>query len=233
MCGRFTQTHSNFEIANTFNLSDLPQIKPRYNIAPSQEVATIIASDLNNSRQFQWLRWGLIPHWSARESIGHKLINARAETVREKPAFKTAFQHHRCLIIADGFYEWQPLPSQDRDRRQTKTTKQPFHIRRINFQLWAFAGLWSTWTNSQGTNLYTCTILTTTANKTLMPIHKRMPLILNPQDYDLWLDRNLTNSNLLTSILNSSYSHPLHADPVTTLVNNPRNDSPDCLSRSD
>ncbi len=219
MCGRFTSYHSRSEIADIFNLIDVPQLEPRYNIAPTQQVAAIVHSDGIISRQFKWLRWGLIPHWAAQQSIGNRLINARAETVAHKPSFRSAFRHRRCLIIADGFYEWQ----------QKGNGKQPFYIQQIDRSPFAFAGLWSTWTAPDGEIISTCTIITTSANEFMMPIHKRMPVILNSLDYDLWLDSSVQKPELYESLLLPNNSYQLKASPVSTKVNNARNDTPECL----
>jgi putative SOS response-associated peptidase YedK len=215
MCGRFTSYHSSSEIAKAFNLADVPELEPRYNIAPTTEVATIIRAE---NREFKWLRWGLIPHWAKDKSIGNKLINARAETVAEKPSFKSAFKHSRCLIIASGFYEWQ---------RQEKG-KQPFLIQRTDNLPFAFAGLWSSW-NKDGETIDSCTIITTEANKIMIPIHQRMPVILKSDDYDLWLDSTVRQPELLQPLLQPFDSDLLKAHPVTTKVNNPRNDSLECI----
>lgn len=219
MCGRFTSYHSSSEIAKAFNLADVPEFKARYNIAPTTEVATVIGSDISRKREFKWLRWGLIPHWAKDKSIGNKLINARAETIAEKPSFRSAFKHSRCLIIASGFYEWQ---------RQEKG-KQPFLIQPTDNLPFAFAGLWSTW-NQEGEIIDSCTIITTEANEIMQPIHGRMPVILHSDDYDLWLDCTVKQPELLQPLLQPFDSDKLKAYPVSTKVNNPRNDSPESIS---
>ncbi|MGL5804204.1 MAG: SOS response-associated peptidase, partial [Xenococcaceae cyanobacterium] len=185
----------------------------------TQQVATILRSDPHSDRQFQMLRWGLIPSWAKEKSIGAKLINARAETVAEKPSFRSAFRHSRCLIIADGFYEWQ----------KQKDGKQPFYIRQINNLPFAFAGLFSTWQPKNGEILSTCTIITTEANEIMQPIHDRMPVILKSTDYDLWLDPTVQKPELLKPLLRAIDSNKLKAYPVSTKVNSPRHDSPECL----
>jgi putative SOS response-associated peptidase YedK len=217
MCGRFNSYHSSSEIAKTFDLADVPELKPRYNIAPTTEVAAIINSE-SGDRKFQWLRWGLIPHWAKDKNIGNKLINARAETVAEKPSFRSAFKHSRCLIIASGFYEWQ----------QQEGGKQPFLIQQTDNLPFAFAGLWSSW-HRDGETINSCTIITTEANEIMTPIHHRMPVILPSDRYDLWLDPTIERSQLLQSLLQPLNGDRLQAHPVSTKVNNPRNDSPDCL----
>lgn len=219
MCGRFTLIHSPSEIAKTFHLVDIPSLEPRYNIAPSQPVTTIVRSSSKSVREFKWLRWGLIPHWAKNSRIGYKLINARAETVGIKPSFRTAFRRSRCLIITSGFYEWQQL--EDR--------KQPFFIHRKDSLPFALAGLWSDWQSPDGETISTCTIITTQANDMMQPIHQRMPVILDSSDYDLWCDPSVKQPELLQPLLKPDSSDLLEAYPVSTLVNNPRHDSPDCL----
>ena len=220
MCGRFTSYHSNSEIAKAFVLADVPHLEPRYNIAPTNTVATILRSNSQNDREFKWLRWGLIPHWAKEQKIGNKLINARAETVAQKPSFRSAFRRSRCLIIASGFYEWQ----------RAENKKQPFYIQQIDCLPFALAGLWSTWQSSEVETIDTCTIITTKANEIMQPIHKRMPVILKSDDYEKWLDPTIQQPELLQPLLQPYDSNKLKAYPVSTLVNNPRNDSPECIS---
>ncbi len=219
MCGRFTQTISSSDIAKAFNLAHVPHLAPRYNIAPTQRVGTVLRSAPESEREFRWLRWGLIPHWAKERSIGNKLINAKAETVAQKPSFRRGFCHSRCLIIASGFYEWQ----------QQENHKQPFYIQHIDSLPFALAGLWSIWQSPEVETIATCTIITTEANEIMQPIHKRMPVILEPNDYDLWLDPTVQKPELLQPLLHPYNSDKLKAYTVTTLVNNPRNDSPECI----
>ncbi|GAB4244988.1 MAG: SOS response-associated peptidase [Stanieria sp.] len=219
MCGRFTQTNSSSEIAKAFNLADVPPLEPQYNITPTQQVATILRSDPKSEREFRWLRWGLIPYWAKDRNIGNKLINARAETVTQKPSFRSAFRHCRCLIMASGFYEWQ----------QEENRKQPFYIQKKDRLPFGFAGLYSTWQPQAGETISTCTIITTEANEIMEQIHKRMPVILETDDYDLWLDPTRQQPELLQSLLQPYNSDKLQVYPVSTLVNNPRNNTPECL----
>jgi putative SOS response-associated peptidase YedK len=168
------------------------------------------------------LSWGLIPAWAKDPAMGRRMINARAETVAEKPAFRSAFRRRRCLIAADGYYEW----------RKTGKTKQPYYIRLKDERLFAFAGLWESWTgpdHSDSQPLETCTIITTRANELSQPIHDRMPAILRESDYDLWLDPAEQDRDRLTPLLEPYDSDLMIADPVSTLVNNPRNDKPGCI----
>ncbi len=233
MCGRYTLTDPGEELIRHFQLPGLPDnYQPRYNIAPTQQVLAIID---NGGRRAGTLRWGLIPSWAKDPSIGQRMINARAETIAEKPSFRTAFRRRRCLIPADGFYEWQ----------QVNGRKQPVRIVRREGGVFAFAGLWESWRppvsgaggqHSDATAegdpadvIYTCTIITTEANDTLRPIHHRMPVILPPEAYDLWLDRDIDDAEALLPLLRPRPDDELVAYPVSTVVNNARNDTPDCI----
>jgi len=218
MCGRFTQSQSAEVIAKAFDVANVPTITPRYNIAPTQSVGTILQTG-EDSREFRLLRWGLIPSWAKDIQIGAKLINARAETVAEKPSFRSAFRHRRCLVIADGFYEWQPQ----------KRKKQPFYCRLNNGQPFAFAGLWERWEGADGEKIDSCTLITTEANELMNPIHDRMPVILDPKAYDLWLDPQVQKSELLQALLRPYAAEEMTAYPVGTQVNKPVNDSPECI----
>ncbi|NET35446.1 MAG: SOS response-associated peptidase [Cyanothece sp. SIO1E1] len=219
MCGRFSQSQSSETIATAFQLSTMPAIAPRYNIAPSQAISTIRVTLEQPERQHQLLRWGLIPAWSKDNKIGTRLINARAETIAQKPSFRAAFKQRRCLIIADGFYEWQRL----------ETGKQPFYFQMGDRQPFAFAGLWERWQAPMGEAIESCTILTTAANQLLGAIHNRMPVILQPQDYDVWLDPTINQSEQLQSLLCPYPASAMISYPVSTQVNSPRNDSLDCI----
>lgn len=217
MCGRFTLTISAEELAEIFELDEVPSSFPqRFNIAPSQPIAAIIKTDNHPVRHLSLLRWGLIPSWSKDPTIGNRLINARAETAAEKPSFRNAFKRRRCLIPADGFYEWQ----------KQEQRKQPFYIHVKENQPFAFAGLWETWQD-----ISTGTILTTEANPLLQQIHDRMPVILKPQDYDKWLDINNQNTAELQSLLKPFPSEEMEFYPVSNEVNKPGNDSHKCIDR--
>ncbi|MGK7873213.1 MAG: SOS response-associated peptidase [Xenococcaceae cyanobacterium] len=221
MCGRFTQASSVPSISQTFNLADVPLQQPRYNVAPTQQVMTILRLSPDSEREVKMLRWGLIPSWAKDIKIGAKLINARAETVAEKPSFRSAFRHRRCLIVADGFYEWQ--------RQDGK--KQPFYFQMKDKRPFAFAGLWERWQVYSDEVIESCTILTTEANEIMRPIHHRMPVILEAKDYDLWLDIQVNQRELLQPLL-TPYSESMSAYPVSTKVNNVRNESPELICRS-
>lgn len=218
MCGRFTLTQSAETIAEFFELDEVPRFMPGYNIAPTQPVPTIRASQAKE-REFDYLYWGLIPSWSKDPTIGARMINARAETVAEKPSFRTAFKRRRCLIVADGFYEWQ----------KTGSKKQPYYFHLDQHHPFGFAGLWEHWQSPEGDQIQSCTILTTAANDTMRPIHDRMPVILHPQDYDLWLDPTVQSTDGLYSLLRPYPDVEMHHYPVSTKVNRPQNDSSECI----
>jgi putative SOS response-associated peptidase YedK len=218
MCGRFCQESSVEEIAAVFGVGvgDLP---PRYNVAPSQSVAAIVQLP-EAPPQLQMLRWGLIPSWAKDPKIGYKLINARAETVAEKPSFRSAFRQRRCLIPATGFYEWQQV--------EGSRQKQPYFIGLQDEGLFAFAGLYERWESPGGDVLETCTIITTAANKLVEPIHERMPVILASQDYDRWLGPCVGEIGSLQALLKPYPAADMKIYPVSSLVNNPKHDSPEC-----
>ena len=219
MCGRFTLSANPEGIAEAFGIKQIPDLKPTYNVAPTQNVLAVLNEEKTHQRKFEKLRWGLIPFWAKDLTIGAKLINARSETVAEKPAFRYAFKQRRCLIVADGFYEWQ----------KKKDQKQPFYFELQNKHPFAFAGLWDRWESPEGEKINTCTILTTTANKLLQPIHHRMPLILKQPDYDLWLDPQIQAPDLLQHLLSSYPSEEMSAYQVSSFVNNPKHNSYQCV----
>jgi putative SOS response-associated peptidase YedK len=212
MCGRFSQTHSGEEVAAFFQLPEVPEIEPRHNIAPSLPISVVTQSRQTGDRVHHPKTWGLIPGWSKDPTIGRKLFNARSETVAEKPSFRNAFQRRRCLIVADGFYEWQKQPG---DR-----TKQPYRFQLESRSLFAFAGLWERWKDPQtGAATYSCTILTTAANETVAPIHHRMPVILSPAAYDEWLDSNRYNPGSLEALLTPDQAPEMDIHPVSKDLN--------------
>ncbi len=178
MCGRYTLTSPLEGVRQVFDFVERPNLAPRFNIAPTQEVAAVRLGD-DGARHFVALRWGLIPAWAKDAAIASRLINARGETVAEKPSFRSAFAQRRCLIIADGFYEW----------KTENKKKQPYRIVMADRRPFAFAGLWENWRDpASGDSVETCCIVTTDANTTLAPIHHRMPVILDPGDFSAWLD---------------------------------------------
>lgn len=219
MCGRFTLTQSASALAEFFHVQPMQNLAAQYNIAPTQKVVTVLHNAEINQRELRQLRWGLIPSWGKEASIGTKLINARAETVAEKPVFRSAFKHRRCLVVADGFYEWQKQPG----------TKQPFYFRLQDGKPFAFAGLWEKWISPEQEEITSCTILTTAANELLESIHDRMPVILDFKDYDLWLDPEVQSLPALQSLLSPYPATAMTAYPVSKLVNSPKHNSPECI----
>lgn len=219
MCGRYTQTQAATAIAVAFKLAEVPPLPPRYNIAPTQLVSAVIQPQ-QRDRQLRVLRWGLVPSWAKDPAIGSRMINARAETVAEKPSFRTALRYRRCLVLADGFYEWQ---------RQGRK-KQPFYFHLHDHQPFGFAGLWEHWeSQTTGEILETCTILTTAANDVLQPVHDRMPVILAPTDYDRWLDPDQNQSAALLPLLQPYPAEAMQAYPVSAIVNKATSDRPECM----
>jgi putative SOS response-associated peptidase YedK len=216
MCGRFGLSHTWTDIFAAYTLVSTPlNLQPRFNIAPTQPIIAITApGEGGNGATF--FQWGLVPSWAKDISIGSKMINARAETVGEKPAFRAAFRRRRCLIPVSGFYEWQAQPG---------GPKQPFWISAADGGLLTFAGLWESWMSPDGDELQTATIITTTANEALAPLHARMPVILAPADFDAWLDvRDETDTEAASTLLRPAPAEITTAWPVSTLVNNVRND---------
>ena len=200
-------------LAELVEIGEYPSsLTPSYNIAPTQEVAAVVEED--GKRQLRMLHWGLIPSWAKDPAIGNKMINARAETVSEKPSFRTAFKKRRCLIVADGFYEW----------RKTDNGKQPHHIRMEDGSPFAFAGLWETWRNGQ--EIRSCAIITTEANDLMGEIHHRMPVILPPENYGVWLDPDFGEKEALTALLKPYPSDEMEAYAVSRRVNKPANNDP-------
>ena len=219
MCGRFTLFDSAASIAGTFGVAEVPSLAPRYNIAPSQPVTAVRIPPGGGEREVALLRWGLIPSWAKDPFLGNRMINARAETAAGKPAFRSAIRRRRCLVPASGFYEW----------KRTNGRKQPFYIRRRDGKLFAIAGLWETWVEPGGAAVESCALLTTSANELLVPIHDRMPVIVPPADYDLWLSPEVRDPGELSRLFRPSPSEEMTAFPVGTAVNNPKTDSPDLI----
>jgi putative SOS response-associated peptidase YedK len=216
MCGRYTLRTPVDSLAEAFEIEEYPSsITPNYNIAPTQEVAAVVEED--EKRKLEMLHWGLIPSWAKDPSIGNKMINARAETVAEKPSFRRAFEVRRCLILADGFYEW----------KKADDGKQPYHVKMEDGSLFAFAGLWETWQN--GEEIRSCTIITTDANDLMSEIHHRMPVILHPEDYAMWLDHDFEEKEVLTTLLKPYPADVMEAYPVSRRVNKPSNNEPSVL----
>lgn len=219
MCGRFTLIAPGEAVAEHFDLPDTPTLAPRYNIAPTQPVAAVRISPQTGRRELTHLYWGLIPRWAKDPTIGSRMINARSETAAEKPSFKAALKYRRCLIPADGFYEWQKLNGR----------KQPVRIQLADGGLFAIAGLWEQWLSPDGSELESCTLLTTEPNEKLAVVHNRMPVILNPADYDLWLDPGAQHPGEVQSLLRPYPAEAMTFYPVSTLVNNANNEDPRCI----
>jgi len=198
MCGRYRLSKRKQLIEEYFETGNEVDWEPRYNIAPSQNVGIIRQDPSRPRREFSQVRWGLIPYWAKEASIGHKMINARAETAADKPAFREAFKSRRCLVPADGFYEWM----------RTGKAKQPFHFGMQDDSLFAFAGIWDRWKDGSGNPVETCSILTTTPNSLLAAVHDRMPVILERDDYELWLDPGFKDLNALSDMLRPFNSWP-------------------------
>lgn len=218
MCGRYTLHHKVEAVAARFNVEAPPQlIVPRFNIAPSQIVPVVRQRD---ERELIGCKWGLVPFWAEDPSIGNKMINARAETLAEKPSYKRALKSRRCLIPADGFYEW----------KKDGKAKQPMHIRRKDDELFAFAGLWEEWKAPDGARLHTCTIITTEPNELMAEIHNRMPVILPRSAESLWLDPSLDDPVQLTALLKPYDARELTAYPVSTSVNSPAHEGNELIA---
>jgi putative SOS response-associated peptidase YedK len=219
VCGRYTLKTPVKALAEEFSLFDPPpSLPPRYNIAPTQPVAAVRQAADGGGRELVRLRWGLIPSWADDPKIGYRLINARAETAADKPAFRSAFRHRRCLVPADGFYEWRPVNGK----------KQPYYICRRDGGPFAFAGLWEQWQGADGEVIESCTLLTTPANDLVRPIHERMPVILKPEAYAPWLDPHSHQPERLHPLLRPYPGEEMTTYPVSHRVNNPRNDDPQC-----
>jgi putative SOS response-associated peptidase YedK len=219
MCGRFTLTVDPADLQDAFPQFTFPEkYAPRYNISPSQPILAIPNAE-NNAADF--FIWGLIPSWTKDPSIGSRMINARAETLAEKPSFRAGIKYHRCLILADGFYEWKQQPG-------TKA-KTPHFIRLKSGKPFAFAGLWDTWQSPDGGTVKSATIITTTPNSLMAPIHNRMPVILPQSAYAQWLDPAARSADSLQHLLSSYPAEEMTAHAVSMLVNSPANDREECI----
>jgi len=222
MCGRFTLHTSANVLAQLFDLPEAPALVPRYNIAPTQPVAIVRSGNQFDLREWALVRWGLVPSWAKDPGIGARMINARAETVAEKPSFRAAFKRRRCLVPADGFYEWQKIGNR----------KQPHYIRMRDGAPFAIAGLWEHWHGRDGSELETCTLLTTEPNELLAPIHNRMPVIIAPEDYEEWLDNSNEDRHFLSILQHLLRAYPgeqMETYPVSAYVSNARNEGEACI----
>jgi len=219
MCGRFTLTVDPADLKQEFSEYNFPsKFAPRFNIAPTQPVLAIPNDDRNEADFFVW---GLIPMWAKDPAIGNRLINARGETLEEKPAFRGSLKYKRCLILADGFYEWKSVPG-----RKSKT---PFFIHMKDRKPFAFAGLWDSWNSPDGSLIKSCTIITTEPNDLMAIIHNRMPVILHPRDYAKWLDPSPQTPDQLKPLIKPFPADAMDAYPVSPLVNKPSNDTPELV----
>jgi putative SOS response-associated peptidase YedK len=215
MCGRFAQASAIQKVQEMLNIVGQLDLTPRYNVAPS---IPIIAIRENTDAAMEWatFHWGLIPHWAKDKKIGYKMINAKAETVHEKPSFRNAFKYRRCVIPADGFYEWRNGPN----------GKQPYYILAQNDEPLFFAGLWESWTSPEE-SIESCTIITTEATGNIREIHTRMPVTLTGEQITQWVDRDIQDPVKLHNLLTPTAK--LNYYPVAKTVNNPRNDTPECI----
>ncbi|WP_141505943.1 SOS response-associated peptidase [Paenibacillus luteus] len=223
MCGRYTLTVTLEELLVRYMIGEtmVPFHRPKYNVAPSQQVLSIIHDGQAN--RLGELKWGLVPPWADDPKIGFQMLNARSETAASKPAFQTPLRRKRCLIPADGFYEW----------KTTATGKQPMRITLKSRALFSMAGLYETWLSPDGTKINSCTILTTTPNELVAPIHDRMPVILRPEDEHLWLDRTVMDTAMLMPLLVPYQASELEAYPVSAAVGSVRNDEPSLIEPFD
>ncbi len=216
MCGRFS-LGATIRIGQLFDLPNWPETPPRFNIAPSQDVPAAVQNRETGGREFRPFRWGLVPSWAKDPAIGNRMINARSETAASKPAFRKPMRDRRCLILADGFYEW----------KREGSRKQPYYIKLRDGQPFAFAGLWDRWQPTDGEPVESCTILTTTPNPVVQPIHDRMPVILPPDTYTTWLDPAMRDVEPVQALLTPYPADAMIAYPVSARVNNPAYDAPD------
>lgn len=221
MCGRFARYSLSRKLERYFNLKIPFEITPNYNVAPTQEIPVIIRDE--GGRQLKMRRWGLVPFWAKDISIGSRMINARVETITSKPAFKAAIKHRRCLIPADGFYEWKGRAGD----------KQPFYFCRPSEEPLAFAGLWEVWTDKdappEARPYKSCAIITTDASDSVRDVHDRMPLILKPEAYDEWLDPENKEPRKIEEILKRGCMQDLKRYPISRRVNNIGNNSKECI----
>jgi putative SOS response-associated peptidase YedK len=223
MCGRFSQAQIAELDREVFKLLQVPQLEPRYNLAPTQDAAVVRESATTGQRHLGPLRWGLIPYWAKDPTIGNRMINARSETLSTKPAFESAFKYRRCVVPSDGFYEWQ----------KTGGRKQPYYLQLEHGRMFGFAALWERWQDEGHRPIETFTIITTTPNALVEPIHNRMPVILRPARYDEWLDPHNDNVSALADLLAPYPADEMVAHPVSTFVNSPHNEGPECIEAVD
>lgn len=220
MCGRFALTAPASDIAEIFQVDVLPEVLPRYNVAPTTQVPCVVEED--GERKVEMFRWGLIPSWAKDKKIGYRMINARSETVASKPAFRSAFKRRRLLVLADGFYEWQ------RFGKGRSATKVPHLIQLEGGKVFGMAGLWETWRDPEtDEEIRTCTIVTTSGNELMKPIHDRMPVILPESTWDLWLDPTMQEKEVLQEILVPFPADQMQERAVSSSVGNVKNKGPE------
>lgn len=220
MCGRYTLSTPADLISDLFEVESVPELSPRYNIAPTQEAPVVRVIEPGAPRSCELLRWGLVPFWADDPTIGNRMINARSESAAGKPAFRASFKRRRCLVLADGFYEWQKIDG----------AKQPYWIHLPEGKPFGMAGLWSRWEKDEEAGpLETFTILTTDAHPKIAQLHGRMPVILARQDYAAWLDPEVEDREMLNGLLTSEAGEYLEFHPVSRKVNSPGNDTPDVI----
>lgn len=220
MCGRFTLSTAPETVAEIFDLEATPRLLPRFNVAPGQDIATIV-QDGEGRRALAMRRWGLVPHWARDAKIGGRLINARSETAADKPAFRDAFRQRRCLVPADGFYEWAEVPGGPR---------QPYHVATAGGSCFAIAGLCERWRTPEGDPLETCVLLTAPSGPWLRPIHDRMPVVLPPDGWEAWLDPGQRDAERLQELLQRPFLQDWVLRPVSRRVNRPEFDDAGCLA---
>jgi putative SOS response-associated peptidase YedK len=219
MCGRYRLSRRKQVIEEHFDrVSGEEDWTPRYNIAPTQPVPVIRQNPKEPRRELSLVRWGLIPSWAKDSSAAARMINARSETAAAKPAFRDALKFRRCPVPADGFYEWQRIGK----------SKQPYCFEVEDGQLFAFAGIWDRWKDAGGNAVETCSILTTTPNAVTSPIHDRMPVILDPDTYDLWLDPGMRDVNVASELLKPYDARPMRCYPISPRINHTVNDDEEC-----
>jgi putative SOS response-associated peptidase YedK len=221
MCGRYVIKAPVSQLATMFDLIDVPPLKARYNVAPTQSVPAVREKAEGKGRELVMLKWGLIPGWAKDPAIGYRMINARADTVSQKPSYRSAFRRRRCLLAADGFYEWQ---------KTNEKKKQPFFIGMKDESPFAFAGMWEHWVNPEGEPVESCAIITTDANELVKEIHDRMPVILPRKNYQVWLDPEVQDTEKLQKLLVQYPAKEMRAYPVSLLVNNPKVDNANCVA---
>jgi putative SOS response-associated peptidase YedK len=224
MCGRYRLSKTERYLLEKFGVRSREDFewKPRYNIAPTQEVPVIRQDRKSPERTISPMRWGLIPYWAKDAAIGNKMINARSESITEKASFKEAIERRRCLVPADAFYEWKKVSN------GTRIVRQPFLINMNDDEAFAFAGVWDRWKSPEGKVVESFSILTTDANAVTRDVHDRMPVIVPPEQYDLWLDPGFRNAEEIKSMLKPYDDAQMQKVPVSTRVNSPDNDDAEC-----